>query len=1488
MKSEKFTFTKHIRFGRFIKMSILSAMLTMWYSGIQAQCPLACNNLVQVSMDEDCIVQITPDMMLQGNGTLPTCTYVVQVLTANGQPLAPPIGYSGNDWITSANVGQTLTVRVWLGTNSCWGTIKIEDKLAPSIECPRPITIACWDPRSFAFPDAFDNCGGNPVVSLLSDVTTELECTDPFNRAVRVIRYQAKDASGNLSEICTRRITYSKITLDDLKFPKNYDGTSRNRPHLECDGGWAWGAYQTNASGTLVPFTKWDKNNNNYPDPEETGAPYVADPLNITGYILGYKVGTGPSFNPTLPQCTSGNLVGYDVATGTWQTSCGATTGQVQNFRIDTFYNSFIGNNTLCKINTTFSDTRIDICAKSFKVLRQWTVLDWCTGRIIQKYQIIKVVDDEGPVVTIPTDIPAPAIACVNRVSSVIQADPYTCTGIWNVLSPINVFDCSDWDYSIAFLLADANGGPPQNGFYVTQNGETKVEQLSDDAITKRNRYRIVGLPLGCTWVRYSVYDECGNITYAFTEIFVEDKTPPVAVCDQFTVVTLSNNGWAHVFAETFDDGSHDNCTKVTLLVRRRTAGCNSNGSADEGSNPFGPFVQFCCEDVGRDVMVELQVTDAFGNKNSCMVIAQAQDKVPPVITCPQSVTISCGADTSATILGKPVFSATALTTPYFTDNCPDPKMSWKNSGIIDNCGQGVITRTFTVTDKGGRTASCSQTITVRNTTPYNGPTSWPTSPKEVSGCMNVDTDPSKTGTPTLGNGACSQVAYTYEDQVFPFVDGVCFKILRKWTVIDWCKFSPSRDPNGNLYPAVPTLNINMWQFTQIIKVSETVKPVITNTSKAPTDAFGDNCTGYVDLPNSATDCTPAAQLRWTYFIDLFNDGIIINTPNANSNNNAITGSKNDASGTYPVGTHKITWTVEDMCGNQATSTYTFEVRDRKKPTPYCISQLATVVMPSSGNITIWAKDFDKGSSDNCPGKLWFTFNGARPVASIVNNPNLTNAQKTHYFKGNGIQATQAEFECGTAQQWRQDDCSSSLYYRCKIVGCDNGVGLHEVQMSVWDKAENTDYCTVSVDIQANGTACAGSRIAGDISTEDNEMVQDVQVILQNTSNNETKSLMTNNVGRYEFTSMPELVNYKVIPEKDVDHLNGVSTLDLVMIQRHILGIEKFNLASKYVAGDVTKDNKVTAGDLVELRKLILGIYNKFPANKSWRFLDKSVIITDITNPWAINEYINIDNFNTSMMSNNFIAVKIGDINSSAVTNVNNPTSQNRGKQSLTLVTMNKAFTDGETVKMEVTSDNFVNMIGAQWTLNFDASSLEYQNVVPGALKINKENLNDLQASNGKITLSWNESKGQTITNEKVLFTIEFRATANNTIEKTVKVSSDITKAEAYTSDLSEMNVGLEYRSNTTNNAVFSLDQNNPNPFTANTVIGFTLPSSADAKLTIYDITGKVVKTIKGVYPKGRSEINITSEDINAQGVLFYELESNGLKATKKLIYLNK
>ena len=79
-----------------------------------------------------------------------------------------------------------------------------------------------------------------------------------------------------------------------------------------------------------------------------------------------------------------------------------------------------------------------------------------------------------------------------------------------------------------------------------------------------------------------------------------------------------------------------------------------------------------------------------------------------------------------------------------------------------------------------------------------------------------------------------------------------------------------------------------------------------------------------------------------------------------------------------------------------------------------------------------------------------------------------------------------------------------------------------------------------------------------------------------------------------------------VTPSKNINILNGITTYDLLLISRHILGVGPFDVPSKFIAADINKNNQVTTFDIVELRKMILGIYTDFPANKSWRFIPKN------------------------------------------------------------------------------------------------------------------------------------------------------------------------------------------------------------------------------------------------------------------------------------------
>lgn len=115
----------------------------------------------------------------------------------------------------------------------------------------------------------------------------------------------------------------------------------------------------------------------------------------------------------------------------------------------------------------------------------------------------------------------------------------------------------------------------------------------------------------------------------------------------------------------------------------------------------------------------------------------------------------------------------------------------------------------------------------------------------------------------------------------------------------------------------------------------------------------------------------------------------------------------------------------------------------------------------------------------------------------------------------------------------------------------------------------------------------------------------------------------------------PMFNSMKLKAFKDEEPLNGITTFDLVLIQKHILGVQPITDKYALIAADINNNGKVTSADLVELRKMILGIQTKFSNNTSWRFFDKNM-----NEETAVN--------NSILKGYNFTAVKIGDINGNA------------------------------------------------------------------------------------------------------------------------------------------------------------------------------------------------------------------------------------------------
>lgn len=88
----------------------------------------------------------------------------------------------------------------------------------------------------------------------------------------------------------------------------------------------------------------------------------------------------------------------------------------------------------------------------------------------------------------------------------------------------------------------------------------------------------------------------------------------------------------------------------------------------------------------------------------------------------------------------------------------------------------------------------------------------------------------------------------------------------------------------------------------------------------------------------------------------------------------------------------------------------------------------------------------------------------------------------------------------------------------------------------------------------------------------------------------------------------------------------------------------------------------------------------------------------------------------------------------------------------------------------------------------------------------------------------------------------------------------------------------------------FRLMQNYPNPFNSSTVINFVVPVSGNIKLSLYDMTGRLVSVLAEEYrTAGYHSFRFSSEmlgDKAASGVYFYILEAGKFKETKKMVLL--
>lgn len=1355
-------------------------------------------------------------------------------------------------------------------SSTCQQTVEIYDNEVPSITCPANITVGtdegvCEANVAVILTNYTDYCGIETVSNSIN--ANGADATAVYPLGTSSVTFTVLDSCGQMAD-CT-----VMVSVEDQEAPVLSWGTGVAGPQQE--------AMCSASEVALIDFAAFESNGGTVTDNcavNETTFAHLEDNVVVGSdpstvirlYTIEDEAGNIDTIEQTIiiadtenPELTIPEDITISCEDDINEPSLTGTASATDNCDNDPTVSSVDESTVLTCINDSL-------------VLRIFTAMD-DAGNVAIDTQRITVLDETAPVITftsdllsdIPTTItdtiecgdtfPAPETVQVTDACSSVTTTidtlyvPNVCAGYPVVYEYVAMDACGNADtaYSAFFVRRDTMAPlvlTHQDTVELTTDDDscsatatvpapTVSDNCSDVAISNSIDGKdelTYEFPLGETTFSYTITDDCGNMTVVDQTVIVEDDESPTITCKSSPEIVALSSDQSIAYASSFYGEVDDNCGISSVEVRKLVDACGVSENLVYGDSLF-----FCCAEIGDTIDIEVRVTDGSGLTNVCVTKATIVDNVDPTLMIPvPDITVSCdfpmdlenmdqfgtfveiSETRSDIIVNDELYASTdyiAGQDGVYKDNCPDGAVVTYT--VMDQRvnGQGNIFRVFTITDASGNTETYTQRISVTDTNPFTyDDITWPED-VTIEGCEDDIPTVQEGGFPTFTNiNACHDIQYTHSDLVFDSPNSGCVYVRRTFKVINTFEYDPNDSASGGV-----------WTKIQNIFMDNNVAPEFTPGICADTTicAQGSGCSALVELSTSATDdCTATEDLIYLYTIDVNNDGTV-----------DISGEGNTISQMLDQGTHSVTWKVKDRCTNHETCTQLVTVRECKLPTPICLS-VAADLSPGTGEMTIWASDFDAGSFDNCTDKenLIFSFSS-----------DVTDFGRTYT--------------------------------------CDS-IGIREVQMWVTDEAGNQDFCVATIEVQDNTNYCGNSNIvessnfSGIIMTTQETPLANTKVIVEGPEME--LELMTDENGGYVFNEIPMYNDYTIKPEKDDQHLEGVSTMDVVLIQRHILGMEEFDSPYKIIAADVNDNEVITVSDVLELRKLVLGIQSDFNSNNSFRFVNSDYEFYEADDPFPYEEEADLEAVENEQIVTDFVAVKIGDVNGSFEEGLTSEQVETRSDNALRLYTEDQKLTAGEFISVPVFAKDLNSLYAMQFTMEYDRDILVYHDFESGIMNISEEQI----AQHGNaLTLAWGSQEAiASIPSDQALLYLTFGVKQESKLSKVLQITSGITPAWTYDASQTRYETVLRFGGKQVSD--FTVLQNKPNPFTEYTDIVFELPKTAHVSVTVYDNNGKLVHRQADTYEAGSNQIRINTDQLNGAGVYYYKIQTGNYTETRKML----
>ncbi len=402
-------------------------------------------------------------------------------------------------------------------------------------------------------------------------------------------------------------------------------------------------------------------------------------------------------------------------------------------------------------------------------IIRTWTATDAC-GNIGSCDQTITVADTENPVVSCPTDILVEneAGTCGATVNFVIDPATDNCDASVDVVAD----PASGTVFTLGITLVTVTA-TDDAGNQATCTFNVTVEDTEDPTITcpddialtcgDSDQPDFTGTP--------TVSDLCGGVVSSFVDAapvagvvtrtwIATDDAGNTATCDQ--LITLAVDEEDPVFTTACPVDVTVECDQIPapaeMTATDNCAGLTINYSEVKTDGP--------CANIY--VLVRTWVAeDGSGNTAECSQNVIVNDTSDPILTsCPDDVTLTCGASSDPSNTG----------TPVATDNCGDPTYNYVDGESVN----GVFTRVWTIADACNNSITCDQIITVVDDT--EAPVFVEACPADVT--VECDAVP-EAAILTATDNCDASVEVTFDEVITAGSCDYNYTIVRTWSVVD-------------------------------------------------------------------------------------------------------------------------------------------------------------------------------------------------------------------------------------------------------------------------------------------------------------------------------------------------------------------------------------------------------------------------------------------------------------------------------------------------------------------------------------------------------------------------------------------------------------------------------------------------------------------------------------------------------------------------------